>query len=166
MNNRLGSFKNQKNIEQQEIHSKQPIDIDKIEVLICIESLLAVCCQTLAAQMHHQAARQECQQFEQRAQYHQQELRKIFPISEKSEVAIENRIYKYLLQLNPSHLPLKAVMNLDINLTALAIDIYKHFSRTFQEHHGLLKNFLEDNVEEMDFLCQEKQLHQNRLDTY
>jgi hypothetical protein len=99
-------------------------------------------------------------------QHHQEELRKIFSLSQKSEEAIERKVYKYLFQFKPPYLSLKAVINLAIHLTAFKMDIYKYFSHTIQEHRGLLNGFIEENLEEMDFLCQEKNFHQNRLDAY
>jgi hypothetical protein len=153
-------------IERQDNRIGQHVDVEKLETLICLESLIAACYQSLAELLHNQTIRRECQQFEQHAQYHQEEIRKIFPLFPKSEIAIEIKVNHHLLQLKPSHLSLREVINLAINLTVLKTDIYKYFSRTAQEHHDLLNSLLEDNAEEMYFLRQERNFHQNRLDTY
>jgi len=142
------------------------VDVDKVETLICLESLVAACYQSLAWLIHNQTIRRECQQFEQHARYHQEELRKMFPLSPKSEVAIEDKVNNHLLHLKPSHLTLRELINLSINLTVLKMDIYKYFFHTVQEHHELLNSLLEDNVEEMYFLRHERNFHQNRVDQF
>lgn len=133
---------------------------------MCIESLLATCYQSLAWIVHNQTIRKECQHFEQHARYHQLELIKKFPLSSKSKAAIEAKVNQYLLQFKPSYLSLREVINLAINLNSLKMDIYKYLFHTNQAHHELLNSFLEDNAEELHFLRQEKNFHQNRLDTY
>lgn len=153
-------------IEQPANHIGQHVDIDKVETLICLESLIVVCYQSLAWLVHNRTVRHECQQFEQHAQNHQEELRKIFPLFHKSEVAIEIKVNQHLLQLKPSYLSLREVINLAINLTVLKTDIYKYFFHTAQGHHELLNSLLEDNAEEMYFLRQERNFHQNRLNTF
>jgi len=140
--------------------------VDKLETLICLESLLAVCYQTLAWLVHNQTIRHECQQFEQHAQHHQEELKKIFPLSPKSEAAIESKVNHHLLHLKPPYLSLRELINLAINLTVLKMDIYKYLSHTVPEHHDVLNNLLQDNAEEMYFLRQERNFHRNRLDTF
>lgn len=153
-------------VSGQDIHVEQQVDVDEVETLICLESLLATCYQALAGLVHNQTIRKEYQQLEQHAQYHQEELKKIFSLSQKSEAAIESKVYKYLLQFKPPYLSLRAVINLAIHLTAFKMDIYKYLSRTVHEHRELLNNLFEDNVEEMNFLCHEKNFHQNRVDAY
>jgi len=153
-------------IEQQESPIRQQVDIDKLETLICLESLIVACYQSLAWLVHNQTIRRECQQFEQHAQYHQDELRKVFPLFPKNDLAIEIRVNQHLLHLKPSCLSLREIINLAINLTVLKTDIYKYFSRTAGEHHELLNSLLEDNAEEMYFLRQERNFHQNRLDKF
>ena len=153
-------------MEQQVNPIEQQVDVDKLETLICLESLIVACYQSLAGLLHNRTVRRECQQFEQHAKYHQEELRKIFPLFQKNEMAIESKVNHHLLQLKPSHLTLREVINLSINLTVLKMDIYKYFSRTIREHHELLNGLLEDNTEEMNFLRQERNFHQNRLDAY
>jgi hypothetical protein len=145
---------------------EQHVDVDKLETLICIETLLVICYQSISWLVHNQTIRKECQQFEQHAQYHQEELHKIFPLSQESKVAIENKVAQYLSQLEPARLPLREVINLAINLAALKMNIYKYFSHRLEEHHELLKNSLADNAEEMYFLRQERNFHQTRLDTF
>lgn len=145
---------------------EQRVDMEQLEILICLESLLVTCYQTLAGLVHNQTIRKEYQQFELHAQYHQEELRKIFLLSSKNEATIENKVYKYLLQLKPPCLSLKAVINLALHLSTFKMEIYKYFSHTVLEHHDLLNNFLEGNVEEINFLHQEKEFHQNRLGAY
>ena len=153
-------------IGQQVSHIEQRVDVDKLETLICLESLIVTCYQSLSWLVHNQTIRKECQQFEQHAQHHQEELKRIFPLFPKSEIAIESKVNQHLLQLKPSCLSLREVINLAINLTVLKTDIYKYFFRTFQEHRELLNSLLEDNAEEMYFLRQERNFHQNRLDAY
>ena len=145
----------------EEVH----VDVDKVETLICLESLIVACYHSLAWLLHNRTIRHECQEFEQHAKLHQDELRKIFPLSQKNEFNIENRVNHHLLQLKPSCLSLREVINLAINLTVLKMDIYKYFSRTVQGHHEVLYSLLEDNSEEMYFLRQEMNFHQNRLNT-
>jgi hypothetical protein len=152
-------------IQQQENYIGQYVDVDKLETLICLESLIAVCYQSLSWLVHNQTIRRECQQFEQNAKLHQEKLKRIFPLSPKNEVAIETRVNHHLLQLKLSCLPLREVINLASNLTNLKTDIYKYFSYTIQEHHGLLNDLFEENADEMYFLRQERNFHQNRLDT-
>jgi hypothetical protein len=147
-------------------HTVQQADIDKLETLICIEALLASCYQALEGLVHNQTVRKEYRQLEQHAYYHQEELKRIFPLSQKSEAAIENKMYKYLLQYRLPYLSLKEVINLAIHLTAFKMDIYKYFSHTAQEDHGFFNNLFEDIVEEMNFLCMEKKFHQHRLEAY
>jgi hypothetical protein len=150
----------------EENHIRQQVDVDKLEILICLESLVIACYQSLAWSVHNQTIRRECQQFEQHAQYHQEELRRIFPLVRKNEMAIESKVNQHLLQLKPSHLTLREVINLAINLTVLKTDIYKYFFHTVQEHHEILNSLLEDNAEEMYFLRQERNFHQNRLNNF
>jgi len=152
--------------DQQVFHFAQNVDVDKLETLICLESLLAICYQALEGMAHNQTARKEYQQLEQQAQYHQDELKRDFLISQKIENSIESKVYKYLVLFKPPYLPLRAVINLAINLASFKMDIYKHFLHTAQEQHGFLSGFLEDNVEEMSFLQKEKEFHQNRLNVY
>jgi hypothetical protein len=153
-------------IEQQVSHIGQQVDLDKLETLICLESLIAACYQSLAWLVHNQTIRRECLQFEQHAQYHQEVLRRIFPILQKSELAIENKVNQHLLHLKPSCLSLRELINLAINLTVLKTDIYKYLSRTDPEHHEILNSLLEDDSEEMYFLRQERNFHQSRLDAF
>jgi hypothetical protein len=153
-------------VPDQDEHIEQQVDADELETLICIEALLSTCYQAMAGLVHNQTIRKEYQQLEQHMQYHQEELRKIFSLSQKSEEAIESKVDKYLFQFKPPYLSLKAVINLAIHLTAFKMDIYKYLSHTVGGHHELLNNLVEDNLEEMDFLCQEKNFHQNRLDAY
>ena len=153
-------------IERQSDYKGQHVDVEKLETLICLESLIVACYQALSWLVHNQTIRHECQQFEQHAQFHQEELKRIFPLLPRSELAIERKVGQHLSQLKPSSLPLRQVINLAINLTVLKTDIYKYFSHTFQEHHVLLNSLLDDNAEEMYFLRQERNFHQNRLDTF
>lgn len=153
-------------IAGQENYIEQQVDADELETLVCLESLLAICYQALAGLVHNQTIRKEYQHLEQHAQYHQEELKRIFLLSQKSETAIESKVYKYLLQFKLPYLSLRAAINLAIHLTAFKMDIYKYLSRTVHEHHELLNNLFEDNVEEINFLCHEKNFHQNRLDAY
>ena len=88
-------------LEERENYFGQHIDVDKLETLICIEALVDSCYQSLAGLVHNQTIRKECQQLEQRVQHHQEELKRIFPLSQKSEDAIKDKIYKHLLQLKP-----------------------------------------------------------------
>jgi len=133
-------------------------DTDKIETLICLESLLDLCYQALAGLVHNQTVRKECQQFEEHAQYRQEELKKIFSLSQENEDNIENKIDKYVLKLKPLHLPMRALINLAINLTAFKIDIYKHLCHMVENYHELLDNFLEENIEEIDFFASGKEI--------
>jgi len=163
----LLSFNRKSNdVPAQVVHIEEFVDIDKLEMLICIESLIITCYQTIGGMVHNRTIRQECLQFEQHAKYHQDELKKIFPLSQKNEKNIENKVNQYLLQLKPAYLSLKEIINLISNFTSFKVDLYKHFSRTVHEHHDLLNSFLQDNVEEMYFLDQEKNFHQNRVNTY
>ena len=116
--------------------------------------------------MHNQTIRKECQQFEQHAQNHRDELTKTFPLSQKIKDSIESKVNKYILLFKPAYLSLREVINLAINLNSLKMDLYKYFSHTIQGHHELFNNFLEDNAEEINFLRQERNFHQTRLDTY
>ena len=153
-------------VGRQENYTGQQVDIDKVETLICLESLIVACYQSLAGLVNNQTIRRECQQFEQHAQHHQEKLIKIFPFLQKSDIAIKNKVNHHLSQLKPSSLSLRELINLAINLTVLKTDIYKFFFNTLQEHHELLNSLLEDNAEEMYFLRQERNFHQNRLDTF
>jgi len=172
--NQLGSFSFGNNrvmdrevqIEPKESHIGQQVDVDKLETLICLEAIIVACYQSLAGLVHNQTIRQDCQQFEQQAQYHQEKLRKIFPLSPKSELAIDLKVNHHLLNLKPAYLSLREVIILTINLTTLKTDIYKCFSRTLSEHHEILNTLFEENAEEMYFLRQENNFHQNRLDTF
>ena len=150
----------------QRAHIAQRVDVPKLETLICLEALIVVCYQSLGGLVHNRTIRSECQQFEHHAKLHQEELRRNFPLSQKSEAAIESKVDQHLLQLKPLYLPLRQVINLAINLTVLKADIYKNFSHTVQEDHEFLNSLLEDNVEEISFLRQERSFHQNRLDAY
>ena len=154
----------EKHIGQQ--HIEQQVDVDKLEMLICLEALIVDCYHSLSWLVHNQTIRRECQQFEQHAQHHQEKLIKIFPFLQKSDIAIKNKVNHHLSQLKPSSLSLRELINLAINLTVLKTDIYKFFFNTLQEHHELLNSLLEDNAEEMYFLRQERNFHQNRLDTF
>ncbi len=155
----------QAHIGHQANHIARHVDVDKLETLICLESLIVVCYQSLSGLLHNHTIHRECQQFEKHARYHQKKLREIFPLSPKSEVAIEVKVDHHLLHLKPSYLSLREVINLSINLTVLKTDIYKYFYHTVQEHHELLYGLLEDNSEEMDFLRQEMNSYKNRLVT-
>jgi len=150
----------------EEAPMEEHVDIDKLETLICLESLIITCYQTIGGMVHNRTIRHECQQFEKHAKYHQDELKKIFPLSQKSEAAIEGKVSQYLLQLKPTYLSLKEIINLISNFTAFKVDLYKHFSRTVHEHRDSLNSFLQDNIEEMYFLNQEKNFHQNRVNEY
>ena len=152
--------------EQQNNRMEHHEDVNKLETLICIESLLASCYQSLAWSVHNQTVRRECQHFEQHAMYHQEELIKNFPLNPESKVVIESKVNQYLLQFKPSYLSLREVINLTINLNSIKMEIYKYLFHTVREHQKILNSFLEDNAEEMHFLRQEKNFHQNRLDTY
>ena len=144
----------------------QKVDVNKLETLICLELLLVTCYQTLGWLIHNRTIRLQCQQFEQHASYHQEELKKIFPLSRQSELTIENKVNQYILQIKPANLSLREIINLIINFTSFKIDLYKHFSRTSVEHQVILNSFLQDNVEEMFFLDQERKFHQNRVSAY
>ncbi len=152
--------------ERSEDQIKQHVAVYELETLLCLESLVVTCYQTLGWLVHNRTIRKECLQFEQHAQYHQEELRKIFKLYQKSEVTIESKVNQYLLRLKPSYLSLSEIINVIINFTAFKIDLYKYFSRTVQGHQRLLNNFLQDNIEEMYFLDQEKNFHKNRVNTY
>ena len=162
----MASHLQEANIEQQEYPIKQFVDVDKLETLVCLERLIVTCYQSISWLVHNQTIRRECQQFEQHAQYHQEELKRIFPLLQKSEADIENKVNQHLLQLKPSCLSLREVINLAINFTVLKMDIYKYFSRTVQEHHEVLNRLFENNAEEMYFLRQERNFHQNRVNTF
>ena len=128
--------------DRQKDHLEQQMDVEELEALICINSLLVTCYQTLAWLVHNQTIRKECQQFEQHLQYHLEELRKIFPLSQKSEVAIEMKTNQHLLQLKPAYLSLRELINLAINLSSLKMVIYKYLFHTVQGHHDLLNGYL------------------------
>jgi len=153
-------------VSYQDSSTDQQLDNEKVETLICLEALLAICYQVLEGLVHNQTVRKEYQQLEQHALFHQEELKKIFLIPPKTESGIESKVYKYLLQFKPTYLPLRSVINLALHLASFKMDIYKHFSYMLQEHHERIHGFLEDNVEELSFLQQEKEFHQNRLKAY
>ena len=87
----------------------------------------------------------------------------MFLLSQENEAAIESKVSKYLLLLDPSCLFLGTVINLAVSLTAYKQDIYEYFSRASQEHHGPLNQFIKDTVEEISFLRWERNFHQNDL---
>ena len=131
-----------------------------METLICLELLLADCYSVLEEKIRNRTIRKDCQYFRQHAQYHQEELKKIFSFSQKSETTVDTKVSKYLLQFKPLYLPLKGVINLAMHLSAFKMDLYKHLSLMAQEHQDILRNFLQDNTEEMEFLRHEKEFHQ------
>lgn len=127
-------------------------DVDKLETVICLESVLDPYYQALEELVCDETIRKECQRFEQHVQYHQKELRRLFPLSQECEAAVDDKVCKYLMQLKPPYMFLRALINPAISLTANKMDIYKYFSRTDHEHHELLYNFFRDSIEEMNFL--------------
>ena len=156
MVNRLKFFK-----KGQENHIGQPIDVDKLETVICLESVLGTCYQALAGLVHDQTIRKECQQFERHSERHQEELRKAFALSAENEISIKSKLYKYLLMLSPPYLFLRAVVNLAISLTSYKIDIYRYFSRRNRKHNEVFNSLLQDSIKEMDFLRHESKSYEN-----
>jgi len=153
-------------VSNQEDHVEEQVDVGLLETLICLESLLVICYQVMAGLLHNQTIRRECQQLKQHMQCRQEELKRIFLFSPKSEAAIESKMYKYLLQFRLPYLSLREVINIAIHLTAFKIDIYKYLSHAIPGYHEPLNSILTDNVEEMDFLWHEKDFHQHRSDAY
>jgi len=144
----------------------QNVDIEKMETLVCLESLVETCYRILQGLVHNQGVRRECQQLEFHTQLRQEELIKIFSLSASHKNIINNKVNDYVLKLKPLQLSMRALINVAINLNHFKLDIYKHLNPLTEEHRGLLYNFLEENMEEIDFLRQEKNFHENRLDVY
>jgi len=139
----------------------QHVDTYQLETVLCLELVINSCYQMLARLSPYRNTREEYQRFELYAQFHQEKLRKIFPLSEESETAVENKVYQCLIQVHSSYLFLKAIIGLALTITTYKIGIYEHFSRTHPEHHELLDSFVVDSIEEMNFLYQERRLQQN-----
>ncbi|MBF0511864.1 MAG: hypothetical protein HQL13_06010 [Candidatus Omnitrophica bacterium] len=156
----------QTHLRQEQEHPGKYVDLHQLELLVCLEVLMATCYQALSWSVHNQVIRKECQHFEQHARYHQEELRKMFSLAQDSEVLIETKVNQYLLQWKPSSLTLREVINLIINLNFFRTDIYKSLFHTMDNHQERLKCFLEDTAEEMHFLSQERIFHENRLEEY
>lgn len=137
------------------------VDCNKLETIICLEEVLKACYQTLAGMIHNNTIRKEFCRFEQHTQNRLEVLRRIFPVSQESKIAIENKHYDYLLMLKPPYLSLSAVINLAVNLTEQKIDIYRYFSLKDREGRELLNQFIEDSKQDLIFLCRERNFHQN-----
>ncbi|MEI7999433.1 MAG: hypothetical protein WCH62_08015, partial [Candidatus Omnitrophota bacterium] len=151
------------NVLLQTISSFTKVDVNKLEVVICMEGVLDSCYQSISHLIHNQTIRNECQRFRCRAKCHQEELRRQFLLSKENEIAIESKINKYLLLLDPKYLQLDGVLNLSVRLTSNKKDIYEYLSRTSQEHYASLSKFVKDSVEEMDFLQREISVHQRGM---
>jgi hypothetical protein len=168
MDNRLGFLNKlnwfrfwQNRLPDHEENFKKWVDLNKLETVICLEKILNSCYPTLTGLIHNQTIRNECRRFEKLAEHHQGALCRVFPLSQSSEIAIEDKLYKYQLQLSPPNLFLSSVLDLAVNLSAHKIDIYRYLSLKDHEHRKLLNQFIEDSREEMIFLCRERNFHQN-----
>lgn len=171
MNNRLGFLRklnwfgfSQSRLPDQENTFQNWVGLTKLETVICLEAVLIVCHQSLAGLIHNNTIRNECQRLGQLAHYHQEGLRKVYPISQESENSIRDKENKYLLHLKSSYLFLNSVINLAINLTEQKIDIYRYLSLKDREHRILLNKFIDESKEEFNFLCRERNYHLNIME--
>jgi len=145
-------------INRVEKYIREPDDSEKLEIVICLEAVLDTYYRALAELMPGEANRRECQRLESQVQDRQKELRSSFVLSAEQQMAIESKVYKYLLLLRPPDLFLRSVINTAISLTAYKMDIYKNFSRIDHGHQELLNHYFEDSVKEMNFLRKEMKL--------
>jgi len=145
----------------QEHWIEEEFNTDKLEILICLESVSDVCYQILAGLTKDEAMRKECRRFEQYTEYRREELRRIFLPSSASEMIIQSKVAQCLIPLRSPHLAILEVFDLAVSLTAYKIDIYKYFFRMEQGHNDLLNDCVQDSKEEMNFLRQERKFYQN-----
>jgi len=150
-------------ILNQENHIDRQVDIGKLETVISLETVLVVCYLSLEHLIRNQNIRKECQRFRYQAQAHKEELKKLFPLSQESETAIENKANKYLLQLDHPFLFLGAILTLTISLAENKRGVYKYLFRTYKKHADFLNRFVEDNIEEINFLKRENKFYLNRI---
>ncbi len=138
----------------------QFFDKEKLETSACLEYVLLSCYKSLIFLIHNRYARKEFQHLAERSLAHQEQLMKLLEHEANSEHLIEIKREQYLSNLNIEHLSVAGVLNLSISMAEHTLDIYKYFSRTCPQYGSLLDRLVQDNVEEIDFLRNELEFHQ------